>query len=391
MRSLIIGESPLLDALRTRLKSIPASVYTVPGGVQVEEQARFLVEHPVPSGQRGVVFTNSAANWLPVSKAGWEILWCGENNPPYGTTGVLERHEAWTVGDIAKEYWGVHVVDRRLVSDVLAGKVSAVGVLLPVTSNTGGVGKTTSCRRLAERATQMGVRTLLVDGNMAQSSQRSFFDPGMRLEVPTIATWRGGMRPQVAATAGKHLGVGYDVVFAPPAGVTVTWEIYRRYVRQARRLWQLVIIDLDRINADDLYTHGTAAGDLLIPNAMAGDPFLLIVRAGRQTQADAANLLGALRAEEIPRELVGIKDTVPIGLKDYRQFDYEEYGTFLGVEHMSVEAANHLNNGETGWADPCADMARERVLSWLMPEVGFDPTKYEAKQRKEKRSWFHRR
>lgn len=31
MRSLIIGESPLLDALRTRLKSIPASVYTVPG------------------------------------------------------------------------------------------------------------------------------------------------------------------------------------------------------------------------------------------------------------------------------------------------------------------------------------------------------------------------
>lgn len=312
MRSVIIGDSPLLNALRKRITAHP---YDVPAGNRAQDQATFLANHPVPDGQQGVVFAAAAANWLPVANAGWKVLWCDATiQPPYGSTPVLEGRSTWTVADLVYEYWNERVVDRRLVDDVLHNRRTDVGTMLSVTSNTGGVGKTTSSRRIAERAADMGVHTLLVDGNMLQSSQRSFFDPMMSMDVSTIASWRPGLPPTAAATHGRTLGVKYDVVFAPPAGSAVSWDMYRRYLRQARRRWQFVVLDLDRINADDFNDKDSMAGSLLMPSIIAGDPCLVIVRAGRQTQADAANLLGAMREQQLPVELIGIKDTVPIGL-----------------------------------------------------------------------------
>lgn len=87
---------------------------------------------------------------------------------------MSEQMLRMSVADFARTYWGIQLADKRLVVDILQNKVRDTAVLLPITSNTGGVGKTTSSRQLADRASQAGLRVLLIDGNIRQSSQRSF-------------------------------------------------------------------------------------------------------------------------------------------------------------------------------------------------------------------------
>lgn len=272
--------------------------------------------------------------------------------------------------------------DRRLLGDLLLGHTNKSGVVLAVTSATGGVGKTVTSRRLCERAAEMGVSSLLVDGNMLQSSQRSFFDPSRTKPCKTIANWRPGMDPRHGANPGKRLGIDYDVCFAPPVGTKIPWSQYSDYLTAARKLWGLIVLDLDRISAADLTNPNTAAGGLLVPLILSGDPCLFIVKAERQTQGDAMSVLSRMPALELPKECIGIKDTIPAsyGDGDYQPIDYSPYGMFMGAERQSEEANLHIADGESNWDDDGLDLVRERVLEWAMPDVGFDPEEFEPQR-----------
>lgn len=374
--SLIIGSGGLLSTVKKALTRAGNTRWRIPAADNIQAQADYLVRHPVPAGFKGLIFTDRTGNWLPIAEAGYIVYWCEPGRIPVGTMGLTESMLRMSVADFARTYWGAAPPDKRLVVDVLRNKTRDAAVLLPVTSNTGGVGKTTTCRQLADRASQAGLRVLLIDGNIRQSSQRSFFDPGQNMPLRTIADWRPGMQAQVGANRGRDLGVPYDVCFAPPSGVGVDWPMYRQYIQAARRLWDFVVLDLDRISADDLNDGDDIANGLLLPYIQSGDPCLLIVKAGRQTQTDALNLLAAFAEHRLPRELVGIKDTVPVGLTDYRRLDYTRYGTFLGTERQTIEASNHIANGDVRWDDPGLAHARESVLNWALPDRGFDPDRF---------------
>ncbi len=125
---------------------------------------------------------------------------------------------------------------------------------------------------------------------------------------------------------------------------------------------------------------------MVVPYVLAGDLCLVIVKAGVQTQGDALNLLSAFPRYGLPRECIGIKDTVPVGMTDYRPLDYSRYGIFLGVEYQTVEAGNLIASGKSNWADSNLDLAREQTLEWVLPDKGFEPAKFEVK----KKGWFHR-
>ena len=374
--SLIIGSGGLLTTIKKALTRAGNMRWQVPAADNIQAQADYLIRHPVPSGSKGIIFTDRAGNWLPIANAGYMVYWCNTGQIPVGAMGMSEQMLRMSVADFARTYWGIQLADKRLVVDILQNKVKETAVLLPITSNTGGVGKTTSSRQLADRASQVGLRVLLIDGNIRQSSQRSFFDPRQDKPLHTIADWRPGMQVQVGANRGRDLGVPYDICFAPPAGVGVDWQIYRQYIQAARRLWDFVVLDLDRISADDLDDRENIANGLLLPYIQSGDPCLVIVKAGRQTQIDALNLLTALAEHHLPKELIGIKDTVPVGLQGYRRLDYTRYGTFLGTEYQTVEASNHIANGDVRWDDPGLAFARENILNWALPDRGFNPERF---------------
>lgn len=373
MPVLIIGGGSLLDVLKSR---VPERRWRAPAGNGVEEQVEFLTRNPVPEGKHGIVLATAPANWVPAARAGWKVYWCEPSQVPVGARGLPDSYRYGSVADLARALWGVDMPDKRLVVDVMNGNLRTTAPLLMVTSNTGGVGKTVTCRRLAERASAQGIPTLLVDGNVRQSSQRSFFDPTHSLPLRTIADWRTGDKPQRGATHGKQFGVGYDIAFAPPTGIDVTWSTYRRFIEQARRVWSFVVLDLDRISADDLNDPDTAAGSIVVPYVTSGDLCLVIVKAGRQTQGDALNLLGAFPAKNLPRECIGIKDTVPDGYASYRQLDYSRFGMFLGTEYQTMETGNRIASGESNFSDPNLDAVRESVLNWALPDNGFDPAEY---------------
>lgn len=374
--SLIIGSGGLLSVVRKALLNAGNRRWRVPAADMFQAQEDYLVRHPVPDDCKGIIFTNTSGNWLRIANAGYLVYWCETGQIPVGTMGLTDAMLRMSVADFIMQHWGVSVVDRRLVADVLQNKTRETAVLLPITSNTGGVGKTTSSRQLADRAAQTGMNVLLIDGNVRQSSQRSFFDPRQDKPLRTIADWRPGMPVQSGANRGRDLGVPYDVCFAPPSGVGTDWTVYRPYIVAARRLWDFVVLDLDRISADDLDDGDSIANGLLLPCIRSGDPCLVIVKAGRQTQIDALNLLSAFAEHQLPKGLIGIKDTVPIGLQGYRRLDYTRYGTFLGTERQTVEASNHIANGDLRWEDPGISAVRENVLAWAMPDHGFDPKRF---------------
>lgn len=392
MRSVVSGNAPLLAELKKR---VPERRWATPAGESYAQLAPFLVAHPVPAEAKGVVFTSTSGDWLKVANAGWTVYWCDPNVPaPYGTQPVEREHADWSMVDLCAEYFHVHVTDKRLVGDIVQGRTNKMGVMLCVTSNTGGVGKTTSSRQLAQRASEMGVSTLLVDGNIRQPSQRSFFDPQHTMSLRTIADWHEGMRmnPRMGATHGaKALHVGYDVAFAPPPGASVTIDHYNRYIAQARRLWQLIVLDLDRVSAADLTDRATMAGGLLVPAVRNGDLALVIVKAGGQTQADATTLLDAFSHLQLPRERIGVKLTIPTDLDGvdhdtFLAFDYSRF-TFLGLEQQTVAAGRHIARLDRHWDDPQLSEARERTLAWALPDAGFTPDRYRAQSKKHK-GWF---
>ena len=386
--SLIIGSGGLLTTVKKALSRAGNMRWQIPSADNIQAQADYLTRHPVPSDFKGIIFTDKAGNWLPIANAGYLIYWCDTGQVPVGTMGMSEQMLRMSVSDFVRTYWGINIVDKRLVVDILQNKVRDTAVLLPITSNTGGVGKTTSSRQLADRAAQVGLRVLLIDGNIRQSSQRSFFDPRQDKPLHTIADWRPGMQAQVGANRGRDLGVPYDVCFAPPAGIGVDWQLYRQYISAARRLWDFVVLDLDRISADDLDDGDNIANGLLLPYIHAGDPCLVIVKAGRQTQIDALNLLTAFAQHRLPRELIGIKDTVPVGLSNYRRLDYTRYGTFLGTEYQTIEASNHIANGDVRWDDSGIAFVRENVLNWVLPDRGFNPDKFNLNANEDaKKKW----
>lgn len=383
MPTVLIGDGPLLETLKTQLTE---KAWRVPAGGTAAQQATFLARG-VPAGRKGVAFTDQPADWASASRAGWTVYWCSPGQVPLGTQPVPTELLARSMSDLTRRFWGVETDDRRLVGEVMLGNTRQVGTVLPVTSVTGGVGKTLSCRRFAERASQQHVRTLLVDANMRQSSQRHFFDPRGTMRVRTVLDWRGG-DPRMGANPGKHFGIRYDLAFAPPTGQTVGWDHYRAYIDAARMYWNLIVVDLDRISAADLTQDDTAASTIVAHYARAGQPTLFIVKAGRQTQADAMTLISRLPECGLPRETVGVKDTLAIGVDGYDRYDYSRFATFLGTERQSHKAEEHIAKGESGWADPGLDPVRERVLAWAMPDAGFDPGRYPDDGKRRRKGLF---
>lgn len=387
MVALIVGQSPLLRALSEKL---PEQWWQVPCEGDIVTKTQYLIDHPAPPRERGggIVFASVPADWSKVSAKGWRVFWCDRGQQPLGTIQIPNSAANQSVNDMAKRFWGKEIADSRRVGELLMGRTQTIATLLFVTGFTGGVGKTTTAKRTAERAAEKGVRTLLIDGNMTQSSLRSFFDPARQRDVNTIADWHPGQPPTKGGTPGRLFGINYDLVFAPPARITVEWDRYAGIIDAARRTWQFVIVDLDRVSAADLTDPNTAGGALLTPYVRGGDLALFIIKAGRQTQGDAMNALSILPAIGLPRECVAIKDTIPIGLENYQQFDYSPYGTFIGTERQSDRSGKLLAAGQSNWTDPDLDTVRDKLLDWALPDHGFARPAHDEKKKKERRL-FH--
>lgn len=379
---LLVGTGGLIGTLKS---SVPSKYWQVTDSDSPDAIINALLTNS-SHAKGSSVFVNVSANWSRAQHAGWQIIWCGtRTRPPVGTMPLPRRMQEMALDDFAWRFWRVHVPDRRRVIDVITGRVTSMAPVMYVTGGSGGLSKTVSARRLAERAAAMRIPTLLVDANATQGSQWSYFHEPVGAR--TIADWQEGDKPTRGANQGRKFGVAYDLSFAPPSGVQIPWLHYQDYITRARETWGFVVVDLDHITADTIDDPDTAAGALLTPGVKGGDLCQYIIRAGVQTEADGLKVLGPMIDAGMPRENIGIKLIAPEGvhLNDTQEYErrYSKYGIFLGIDTFSSQAAMHLMNGDNNWPDPLLDYTREATLKWAFPDKGFTPERHQPKpQRK---------
>lgn len=382
---LLVGSGGLIQTLQS---AIPAKYWNVTDSTDPNTVVDALIAHK-DRARGSTVFVNVSANWSKAQREGWRIVWCGnKTRPPFGTIPLPNQLQDMPLSDFAWQFWRVHIPDRRRVIDVITGRVASLAPVLYVTGGSGGISKTVTARRLSERASSLHIPTLLVDANATQGSQWSYFhEPS---NAHTIADWQQADKPTTGAYQGRHLQIGYDLCFAPPVGVKISWQQYRDYIASARELWSFVVVDLDHISGDTILDPNTAAGALLTPGVKGGDLCLYIIRAGVQTEADGIKVLGPMIDAGMPKENIAIKLIAPegINLNNMQAYErtYSRYGTFLGVDTFSSSAGIHLMNGDNNWSDPLLDYTRENTLHWVFPDKGFTPERFIPKS---KRKSFH--
>lgn len=136
------------------------------------------------------------------------------------------------------------------------------------------------------------------------------------------------------------------------------------------------MLDLDRISADDLDDRENIANGLLLPYIQSGDPCLVIVKAGRQTQIDALNLLTALLSIIFRRNSSESRTPFRSDCKVTDDSTIRDTERFSEPEYQTVEASNHIANGDVRWDDPGLAFARENILNWALPDRGFNPERF---------------
>ena len=86
--SLIIGSGGLLTTIKKALTRAGNMRWQVPAADNIQAQADYLIRHPVPSGFKGIIFTDRAGNWLPIANAGYMVYWCNTGQIPVGAMGM---------------------------------------------------------------------------------------------------------------------------------------------------------------------------------------------------------------------------------------------------------------------------------------------------------------
>lgn len=84
----------------------------------IQAQADYLVRHPVPSGFKGIIFTDRAGNWLPIANAGYMVYWCNTGQIPVGALGMRRTDATHERGRFRTDLLGNPAcLDKRLVVD----------------------------------------------------------------------------------------------------------------------------------------------------------------------------------------------------------------------------------------------------------------------------------
>lgn len=259
-----------------------------------------------------------------------------------------------------------------------------------ITSGSGGVGKSTSARMLAQSLALAKYRTVLVDANPGQQSQRSY--AGYTTSLEDVNKLPNDLiRPITGKTAYATLpGPRYpqdpELVF-----------LYNDLTVGLMHVCDYIIVDMDRIDQSLLDDPATIAGGMLKPFVRNFDTVSILFRAGQTGSQidDAACALAALSTiQPIDHHtpvanrtgvIVDCPTSKPLWPAKRWASLIDHRAKLLAVDIHSDQSRQLLNNKQSGWA-----FGQEPAwLKTTLPFIGADMTRWpktEAPQKK--RRWF---
>lgn len=243
----------------------------------------------------------------------------------------------------------------------------------------GGLGKSSGARAVAQALAQTGMKVALVDANPGQQSQRAFLGvpPDRGLEDARFAD----DIMDVLVMPGQ---IRADYAFLPGPMDTRATHLVDRYgsaLIQLARICDIVVVDADRTDRRLWNDPNTISGGLIRPFVDGGRARVLF-RLG-QTGSQLHDGLAALDAIHRPEQVMAIAQT-PIGIRPRKPNEWRamldglaEYG---GCDQWTEQSTEMVDSGLSGpphgqesrwlanaavWAGGRPDDFRQERTKWI--------------------------
>lgn len=258
-----------------------------------------------------------------------------------------------------------------------------------ITSGSGGVGKSTAARMIAQSLALAHYRTVLVDANPGQQSQRAYMgytkalEDVVKLPDDLIAPTQGAA---YATLPGPRYPQDPELVY-----------LYNDLTIHAASVCDYIIVDMDRIDQPLLDNPMSMAGGMLKAFATSFNTVQILFRAGQTGSQldDAKQALQALTSLQPRHEISPIRQRLGVVVdcptdkpawdeKKWQQF-IDNAGTLLAIDVHSDQSRQLLNRKQSGWAHNSEPSWLTRTLAF----IGADMSRWEQQQEK-KRRWFSR-
>ena len=211
-----------------------------------------------------------------------------------------------------------------------------------ITGGSGGLGKSSTARALAHALGQAGYRTVLVDGNPGQQSQRVFLrlDDAHGLEYATLAD----LKRTLVMPDRTHAAFAFLPGPGPAAGPDIT-GLYGNALIALRSAADMIVVDADRVDPTLWDDRTVFAGGVMRPFVEHGNARIIfrIGQSGSQLDDGLAGVAGPTVRARSPREWSRM---------------VEGLAMFAGVDHWDRDSAALVEAGRPGWA-------RGREPEWL--------------------------
>ncbi|KAA8827001.1 nucleotide-binding protein [Bifidobacterium myosotis] len=225
-----------------------------------------------------------------------------------------------------------------------------------VTGGSGGVGKSAAARMLANALGEAGYRTLLVDGNPGQQSQRAF------LHAPDTKALEYALvdGAQAALMGPKRTGGRFAFLAGPadPHSPTCN-EDYIETIIALRAMCRFIVVDTDRIDGRVWDDPHAFAGQVMRPFVEQAGARLLfrIGQEGSQTDDGLAALETIGRPDSVMAVGVAARGATPRPAGEWKRL-IEGMAQWGGVDRWTAASAQLIDEGRSGWP-------RGREPDWL--------------------------
>ena len=242
-------------------------------------------------------------------------------------------------------------------------------------AGSGGLGKSSGARAVAQTLATKGLKVVLVDGNPGQQSQRAFLripdergleDIMFHDDITEALVMPGDIDADFALLPGPTDPLGEHVL-----------DMYGSALIRLRREADMIIVDADRTDPRQWDDHDSFSGGLIRPFVQDGGAKILF-RIG-QTGSQLDDGLAALDAISMPDRVLAVAQTPP-GLKPRKTRDWERMldglAGFAGSDMWDEKSARRLDSGQSGWP-----MGREPA--WVARACvfcGADPQLFDRKK-----------
>lgn len=255
--------------------------------------------------------------------------------------------------------------------------------ILFVTGGSGGIGKSTGARMIAQTLGLHGYRTCLVDGNPGQQSQRAWHHVDDSKALEYVMT--GGLLAALVRPADTH---GMYALLAGPADPhsRLMTHDYVEALIGLQAMCRMIVVDADRLDGRLWDDPDSFPGGVMRPMVRQGGARILF-RVG-QSGSQLDDGLAALDAIRMPDRVMAVGVTGQ-GVRPWTDGRWRRLldglASYGGVDAWSAASLDVLERHEPGWPKDGEPEWLKHAAVW----AGADPQRFAMRtERKGVGSWF---